>query len=207
MLKGKWYKKYCQFHGRMLRLIHKKHFHGNGSLSADRNCKLLLGKNSCIAIRSQLSLNGNAKCMNGRSTIVRIDEGGTLECGKSSVFYGGDIIIFKGAKLTIGDTFINSDCKIRCHQSISIGNGCAISHDLTVMDSDAHYLNGEKKTNPIVIEDHVWIGSRVMILNGVRVGEGAVIAAGSVVTKDVPAHAVVAGVPARIINDYVEWSE
>jgi len=208
LLNSKIYTKYCLVHGKVSKILHKRHFSGNGKLISDRNCKFIFGKNSHIRIKSKLKLSGNSMCLNGRSSIIRIDNGGKLNItGESSIFYGADIIVFKNAELKIGNSFINSDCKIRCHKSITIGNGCAISHDLTVMDSDAHYLNGDKHTNPVVIGNHVWIGSRVTILNGVTVGDGAVIAAGSVVTKNVPAHASVAGVPARIINEKVEWSE
>lgn len=73
------------------------------------------------------------------------------------------------------------------------------------MDSDAHELNGERNTKPIHIGNHVWIGTRVTILSGVNVGNGAVIAAGALVTKDVPAGALVGGIPAKIIKEKVEW--
>ena len=73
------------------------------------------------------------------------------------------------------------------------------------MDSDAHELDGNRNTNPVHIGNHVWIGTRVTILNGVNIGEGAVIAAGSLVTKDVPAGSLVGGVPAKVIKEKVEW--
>lgn len=126
--------------------------------------------------------------------------------GNASVFYGSDIIVFENATLEIGSSFINSGCKIRCHKNITIGDGCAISHDFTIMDSDAHYLQGDNHTNPIHIGNHVWIGSRVTILNNVTIGDGAVIAANSVVTGDVKAHTLVGGCPAKVIRENVEWS-
>lgn len=76
----------------------------------------------------------------------------------------------------------------------------------TIMDSDAHYLEGDNHTNPIHIGNHVWIGSRVTILNNVTIGDGAVIAANSVVTGDVKAHTLVGGCPAKVIRENVEWS-
>ena len=60
--------------------------------------------------------------------------------------------------------------------------------------------------SPVVIHDHVWVGARVTILKGVEIGEGAVVAAGSVVTHDVPAHALVGGNPARVIRQDVDWN-
>jgi acetyltransferase-like isoleucine patch superfamily enzyme len=58
----------------------------------------------------------------------------------------------------------------------------------------------EGKKQSIIIEDHAWVATRAMVLKGVRIGKGAVVAAGSVVTKDVPDYTVVAGVPARIVK-------
>lgn len=63
----------------------------------------------------------------------------------------------------------------------------------------------EKMTAPINIGNHVWIGLRAIILKGVTIGDGAVIAAGAVVTNNVPANSVVAGVPARVMSENVNW--
>lgn len=62
-----------------------------------------------------------------------------------------------------------------------------------------------KKTKPVCIGNHVWIGQRAMILKGVSIGDGAIIAAGAVVTRDVPAGCLAAGVPAKVIRKNVEW--
>ena len=88
-----------------------------------------------------------------------------------------------------------------------IGNNIAIGPDVTILTSSHRYADEEwipfgpevdRKT--VHIEDHAWIGCRVVILPGVTVGEGAVVAAGSVVTKDVASCAVVAGNPAAVIK-------
>ena len=60
-------------------------------------------------------------------------------------------------------------------------------------------------TKPIEIGDHVWIGLRAIILKGVKIGNGSVIAAGAVVTRDVPPYSLVAGVPARVIKENIYW--
>lgn len=165
-----------------------------------------IDKTAKIKINGSLQLGANSFEGNGRNVLLRMDKNSSL-CinGHCSIFYGCDIVLFENSKLIIGNSFINSDAKIRCHSLISIGNDCAISHDFTIMDSNAHYLNGDNKTKPVIIKDNVWIGTRVTILSGVVVGEGAVIAAGSVVTKDVPEKCLVAGNPARVIKRDIEW--
>ena len=76
-----------------------------------------------------------------------------------------------------------------------------------IRDSDNHTIvrDGYTPTAPIKIGNHVWIGVNCTILKGVTIGDGAIIAAGSVVTKDVPAHSLVGGVPAKVIRTDVEW--
>ena len=61
-------------------------------------------------------------------------------------------------------------------------------------------------TQPIIIGNHVWIGMNVTILKGVRIGDGAIVAAGAVVTKDVPENTLVGGVPARVLKTDISWS-
>lgn len=62
-------------------------------------------------------------------------------------------------------------------------------------------------SKPVIIKDNVWIGCRVIVLKGVTIGSGAIIAAGAVVTKDVPENSIAAGVPARIISSYKNRKE
>lgn len=180
----------------------------NGYLSFQGDVKIMLSANAKIHLNDMLSLGENCLCKNGRSTLLRIDEDGVLENLKSfQIYYDADIVIFKGGYLKLGSGFCNSNVKIRCTKSIDIGYDVVISHDVTIMDSDAHEMvrEGYRKTKPVKIGDHVWIGSRAMILKGVSIGDGAVIAAGAVVTKDVPPACLAAGNPACIIKENVQW--
>ncbi len=114
----------------------------------------------------------------------------------------------KKAALHIGDNVAIGDrTEIHAGDYISIGNNSIISWDCCIMDRDYHKLESETEVlKPVIIGENVWIGCRVLILKGVTVGDGAVIAAGSVVTSDVPAGAVVGGNPARILKQEVKWS-
>ena len=110
-----------------------------------------------------------------------------------------------GGQLTIGENvFFNHNCSITCAENIAIGNHCMFANNLVIVDHDHKIgtdgVTGTLISKPIVIEDRVWCGANVTITKGVHIGKGAVVAAGAVVTKDVPERAMVAGVPARIIR-------
>lgn len=110
-----------------------------------------------------------------------------------------------GGELLIGEgVFFNHNCSITCANKIVIGNHCMFANNLVIIDHD-HKIGPEGVTSalvskPIIIEDRVWCGANVTITKGVHIGKGAVVAAGAVVTKDVPKGAVVVGVPAKQIR-------
>ena len=127
--------------------------------------------------------------------------------GSLSIYSNADISVNEDATLEIGSGFINHGARIHCFDRITVGNGVYLGDDVAIRDSDGHEIVGAKKpmTLPIVIEDHVWIGARVTIVKGVIIGEGSVVAAGAVVTKNVPPHTMVAGVPAKVVKENVTW--
>jgi acetyltransferase-like isoleucine patch superfamily enzyme len=147
-----------------------------------------------------------------RSGVILSLPGGPLPVVKNR---GGDIIVescsfepgvrlevYKSATLSIGKgTYFNRNVHVVVAESVSIGRGVRIGWDVVIMDTDLHGHNGQPaRPKPVVIEDDAWIGCRALILKGVHVGRGAVIAAGAIVTKDVPALAVVASPSAEIIR-------
>lgn len=140
---------------------------------------------------------------------INIVKESTIEVGKSVSLYQNVEIDMQsaGAQVKIGNnTFINRRSKIFCKNMVHIGNRCAISWDVTIMDNDFHYIGANDNSKPIYIGDDVWIGCHSLILKGVNIGDGAVIAAGSIVTKDVPSYSVVGGNPAKVIKTNVQWS-
>lgn len=110
-----------------------------------------------------------------------------------------------GRNLRIGKrVFLNSGCSFQDQGGVTIGDDCLVGHDV-VFASLNHDLDPTKRGDlhpaPIVIGSNVWIGARATLLAGVTVGDDAVIAAAAVVTKDVPAGAVVVGAPARVVRN------
>lgn len=99
--------------------------------------------------------------------------------------------------------FINSGCSFQDQGGITIGDGSLIGHN-TVMATLNHDISPDRRADmhpaPIVIGDNVWIGSNATVLPGVTIGDHSVVAAASVVTKDVPARSVVVGSPARVVR-------
>ena len=109
-----------------------------------------------------------------------------------------------GKNIKIGkNVFINACCRFQDQGGIEIGDGSLIGHNTTIATLN-HDFNPDKRANlhpsPVKIGKNVWIGSDCTILPGVEIGNGAVIGAGSVVTKNVPANSVVVGSPARVIK-------
>jgi acetyltransferase-like isoleucine patch superfamily enzyme len=114
-----------------------------------------------------------------------------------------------GATLEInGGGYASRNLQIECRERITIGADVAIGPDVIIRDNDGHPLtiDGHKSTNPIKIGRKVWIGARSRILKGVTIGDGSIIAAGSVVTKDIPANCIAGGVPAKVLQSGVSWS-
>lgn len=107
-----------------------------------------------------------------------------------------------GINITLGkNVFINSNCKFQDQGGITIGDNVLIGHNVVIATIN-HDLNPKKRADmypkPVKIGNNVWIGSNVVILGGVTIEEGAVIGAGSIVTKDVPKNAVAFGSPCRV---------
>jgi acetyltransferase-like isoleucine patch superfamily enzyme len=142
--------------------------------------------------------------------------------GKGNIVLGDDVTIdgkcsiafasrFSGQPtLQIGDnTGIGHGCMFTIGKLISIGRNCNLSGDITIMDSNAHDTDPAARSarkpprpediRPVIIRDDVWIGRQCIIFPGVKVGEGSVISAGSVVRTHVPPYSVVAGNPARVM--------
>ena len=119
------------------------------------------------------------------TTELAVGEEGTLEIGRR--------------------TLINYGTSISASLLVRIGAECQIGTYCLLMDNDFHRLEPERRLErppsaPIVLEDNVWLGGRVVVLPGVTIGEGAAVGVGSVVTRDIPPRSLAVGVPARVLR-------
>lgn len=143
-------------------------------------------------------------------TRLWIERGGIFEThGPVEIGYGSDIQVFEKAHLIFeGKSNINSSAIIICAEMIHLGKENRIGRGVLFRDNNGkHYLDipGYKVSSPIVTGDHIWYGEGCTIMQGVKIGDGAVIAAKAVVTGNVPKHTIVAGNPAQIVQTDIRW--
>jgi acetyltransferase-like isoleucine patch superfamily enzyme len=109
-----------------------------------------------------------------------------------------------GKNISLGKrVFINSGCRFQDQGGITIGDDCLIGHNAviaTLQHDIAPARRSDLKPSPVVIGRNVWIGANATVLPGVTIGDDAVIGAGSIVTKDVPARTIAVGSPARVVR-------
>lgn len=107
------------------------------------------------------------------------------------------------AKIIIGNYVEMSGVSIVSNNSVTVGNQTIIGANCQIGDRDGHYGRYRSLAKPIIIKDHVWLGMNVTVLKGVTIGEHSIIGANSLVTKDIPANCIAAGVPCKVIR-YIE---
>ena len=145
-------------------------------------------------------------------------EGSLRLRGSGTVILGDDVMIGRGmrtdiythapdAVVTIGDrTFLNGT-RFGCARQVLVGADCILA-DARIRDTDSHAIGRDRRSRaapiaiaPVIVGKNVWIASAATVLKGVTIGDNAVVACGAIVTKDVPADAIVAGNPARVIGE------
>lgn len=153
------------------------------------------------------------RCVNEANVeAVRIGDSCTIGC---------DLFCASRGSIQIGNNcWIGGGSSISCAASIEIGDHCAISREVEIRDNNSHPIEPmarraslatsgsgwnienwyDSEMSPIWIGNDVWIGRRAIILKGVRIGDGAVVAAGAIVTKDVPPLSIAVGNPARVVK-------
>ncbi|MGC3978997.1 MAG: DapH/DapD/GlmU-related protein [Paludibacteraceae bacterium] len=136
----------------------------------------------------------NASWTKGRqrrntSELILCENSKLIINGNFALYQGASVYVGKDATLHIkGNSFLNTNTVLNCFNYVEIGEGTMISDDVRIQDSDNHNIivNGitKESTKPIIIGDKVWIGKNALILKGVTIGDGAIVAAGAVVVKE-----------------------
>jgi acetyltransferase-like isoleucine patch superfamily enzyme len=152
-----------------------------------------------------------------RTIIFQWDGGGPIELGDRMVIYGdalletlqeGMIRVGPHSRIHRGSHLIAAKEPILIGRDVGIAQNCALySYNHGIAPGRPISEQPIESKGPIIIEDHVWLGVGVIVLDGVRIGTGAVVAAGAVVTRDIPANAIAAGVPAVVIGMRTEARE
>lgn len=124
----------------------------------------------------------------------------------ASVISTLELSVGPGASLHIGNrVLINHGCSIGATELVRIGDRCNIGSQSILIDNAFHELDPDRRDErppsaPVILEDNVWLAARVIVLPGVTIGRNSVIGAGSVVTRDVPANVLAAGIPAKVVR-------
>jgi acetyltransferase-like isoleucine patch superfamily enzyme len=144
----------------------------------------------------------------GPKVSLEIGKQGRIELGRWSwVGHGSKIRCHEGVVSIGAKTVLGQECTISAYQNVSIGRECVIADRVMLIDFDHGAVEVDRPVRlqgiykrDVHVGNNVWIGYGACILRGVTVGDNAIIGTSAVVTKDVPANAVVAGVPARVIR-------
>jgi acetyltransferase-like isoleucine patch superfamily enzyme len=181
------------------------------------------------AMRERRNLTLVNDCGAGTKLVGRVDRragGATISIGKECMMHGEIVVERDESRVSIGDNvFVGGGTTFDCALSITVEDDVLISYGCTIADSDNHSIYAEFRKNdladwrdgqrhdwsrtamrPVRIQKGAWIGAHCRILKGVTIGEGAVVGMGSVVTKDVPPRAIVAGNPARVVRQIAEYA-
>lgn len=174
------------------------------------HCVFKISKNAHIELHGALSLGysvfGNSKL----ETRIRMDDGARMVIGGDYGFgYGSDVEIFKNAYFeSKGGVGTNMGTTVICQCKIVIGHNVAIGRDVTLRDNNGGHLisiNGYRNAMPIIIGDHVWLTQSVTVMSGVKIGDGTIISAGTLVNSSFPARCVVGGSPAHVTQRDIYW--
>ena len=174
--------------------------HNYSRINIDKKAKIILNSHFVFGIKQVKSSHLETRLLLEENSKLTIN-------GSFGVYCNSYIRVVKGGSLILNGGFINENVQITCASKISIGKGCTIARDVIIRDYDSHTIeeDGFQMMKPIIIGDNVWIGNRAMILKGVTIGDGAIIAAGAIVTKNIPSKTIAAGVPAKVIKKGITW--
>ena len=182
----------------------------NGIIIIYPKTQIHISKSATLKVNGRLYINRYWNIGPTRETQFFMADNTTLTVNGNFSFYEGcEVTLATGSSLSLQNGYLNDNSTIVCSSEISIGNNTMISNSVIIQDSDFHAIvrEGFKKTAPIKIGDNVWIGVRSVILKGVSIGDGCVVAAGSVVNKSLKEKVLAGGVPCKVIRENIEWGK
>ena len=179
------------------------------------NCHLNIAKSAALEINGLLTIGRKDKFSRSKlETRVFLGENAKLNIlGDFKIDADCEIVVFNGAELTIHGNKLsisdaNSGLRIICGEKIELMPDVGIGRNVVIRDTNGeHYMNtaGYKPTRPVTIGEKSWLCEACTIMPGVKIGRGAIVGAHSMVTRSVPAHALISGSPATVVQDNVLW--
>lgn len=166
-----------------------------------------------VEVRGKVNIFGKPRIIRWGNPSIVIEDGVTLDSdpvhNDAGIVHPCTLSVTGNGRLCIGKNSGFSGVQICCTNKITIGKNVWVGTNVTIYDTDFHpidpyerlVIDAPAQSAEVVIDDCVWIGSNAMILKGVHVGKGAVIAAGAIVTKDVPEFTIYGGNPAKLIRE------
>ncbi len=186
--------------------------------------EILAHKLRNIQLKKVCTFDNSVKFYEESRVFNNLGDPSKIVIGSNTHIRGTFLVFGHGGEIKLGKyCYLGDNSRIWSAKSIEIGERVLISHDVNIFDSLTHPINHKLRhlqfveiltkgfpkniylnEQSIIINNDVWIGAKSIILKGVTVGEGAIVGAGSVVTKDVPPYTIVAGNPAQIIREIPE---
>lgn len=192
----------------------KNLFHQKGIICGT-NCHISVAKSARIKIDGLLTIGRKDKFPKSKlETRIFIGENAKFNIlGEFKVDADCEIVVFSDAELTIHGSKLsysdaNSGLRIICGEKIELMHDVGIGRNVVIRDTNGdHYMNtaGYRPTRPVLIGEKAWLCEACTIMPGVKIGRGGIVGAHSVVTKSVPAHALVSGTPATVVQENVLW--
>ena len=183
--------------------------HGQAILPAPHT--IIAIKKGGKIIKNGIVILGSKKFPNSKlETRILVDKNGILVFeGGATIGYGADIEVFPNAIIKIGDDVAtNIGTTIICQERIEIGKTTKLGRHITIRDNNGmHYMNrqGYKNSRPVIIGDKVWLTESCTVMPGVKIGDGAIVGALSLVLKNVPAYSLASGHPAEVVDEDILW--